>query len=148
MDVNLNGTVYFNAALLRHFVEQNARKTGEQYTIVNFGSKGSVEGLPGAAAYTSAKHAVLGLTRVIAKDYASENVRVNCLCPGLIWTSMMEQLTSSGKPELSKDALLKQCHTRRFGTVEEMANIVNWLMSDQSSYVTGQAIEADGMWAI
>jgi 3-oxoacyl-[acyl-carrier protein] reductase len=87
---------------------------------------------------------VLGLTRVLAKD----NIRVNCLCPGLIWTDMMKQLNNSGQPELSKERLLGQVYSRRYGTVEEMANIVNFLMSSESSYITGQAIEADGMWAI
>lgn len=61
---------------------------------------------------------------------------------------MLKQLNESGKPELSRDYLLRQCYSRRYGTVEEMANIMNFLMSDQSAYITGQAIEADGMWAI
>lgn len=94
------------------------------------------------------KHGVLGLTRVAAKEYAADNIRINCLCPGLIWSDMLKQLNESGKPELSKDYLLRQCYSRRYGTVEEMANIMNFLMSDQSAYITGQAIEADGMWAI
>lgn len=91
---------------------------------------------------------MLGLTRVTAKEYAADNIRTNCICPGLIWTDMMKQLNASGKEELSKEYLLRQCYSRRYGTVEEMANIMNFLMSSESSYITGQAIEADGMWAI
>lgn len=151
IDVNQYGTVNFNAVVLRHFMKQNQRgdtppKGG--YTILNMGSKGSVEGLPSSPAYTASKHAVLGLTRVIAKDYAADNVRCNCLCPGLINSDMMKQLNASGKPELSKEALLKQCYMRRFGEPEEMASIVTFLMGPESSYLTGQSVEADGMWSI
>jgi NAD(P)-dependent dehydrogenase (short-subunit alcohol dehydrogenase family) len=84
IDVNMYGTVYFNMVVLRHFMRQNeAKRTKPQggYTILNMGSKGSVEGLPGSPAYTASKHAVLGLTRVVAKDYAADGVRCNCLCP-------------------------------------------------------------------
>lgn len=63
-----------------------------------------------SAQYQS-KHGVLGLTRVVAKDYAADDVRCNCLCPGLIYTDMMKQLNASGKPELSKEHLLRQCYT-------------------------------------
>lgn len=151
MDVNLYGTVYVNVAVLAQFLKQNSAGVEAPvggYTICNMGSKGSVEGLPSATAYTSAKHAVLGLTRTTAKDYAADNIRVNCLCPGLILSDMTRGLMASGKPELSKQRLLSQIWAKKFGTIEEMANIVNWLLSSQSAYVTGQAIEADGMWAI
>lgn len=146
IDVNQYGTVNFNAVVLRHFMQQNARGDAPPkggYTILNMGSKGSVEGLPSSPAYTASKHAVLGLTRVISKDYAADNVRCNCLCPGLIMSDMMRQLNASGKPELSAEALLKQCYTRRFGTAEEMANIVTFLMGPESSYITGQALEGE-----
>ena len=84
IDVNQYGTVYFNTVVLRHFIKQNEAKRSRPpggYTILNMGSKGSVEGLPSSPAYTASKHAVLGLTRVVAKDYAADGIRCNCLCP-------------------------------------------------------------------
>ena len=58
-------------------------------------------------------------------------------------SDMMRQLNNSGKPELSAEALMKQCYMKRFGTPEEMADIVNYLMGPESSYITGQAIEGE-----
>lgn len=87
IDVNMYGTVYFDTVVLRHFMKQNAAKRAQPkggYAILNMGSKGSVEGLPGSPDYTASKHAVLGLTKVISKDYAADGVRANCLCPGLV----------------------------------------------------------------
>jgi len=117
------------------------------YAIVNMGSKGAVDGLPKATSYTAAKHAVLGITRVISKDYATDNIRANCLCPGLIWTDLLKNLLANAHDGMTEESVLQRCYTKRFGTAEEMANIVNFLLGPESSYITGQAIEADGSWA-
>lgn len=110
--------------------------------IVNTSSVGGLVGFAGVSPYIASKHAVIGLTRVAALDYAKQGIRVNAVAPGCIVTPMMERFTD-GNTELN--AQITAMHPMgRQGTPQEVAEAVIWLCSDKSSFVTGQWITMDG----
>lgn len=121
---------------------QQMRKQGSG-VIVNCSSVGGIVGGAERANYHAAKHGVLGLTKSAALEYAVRNIRVNAVCPGLIWTPMSEQMAAAGQKE-ALDAMVKSVPLQRHGRAEEIADVVLWLSSDASSYVTGQSISVDG----
>ncbi|KAL8276666.1 hypothetical protein RQP46_010934 [Phenoliferia psychrophenolica] len=124
IDVNQHGTMYYNYAALAEFVAQNANGVAVPdggWAIVNIGSKASVDGLPGAAAYGASKHALLGMSRSNAKDYALERIRINVLCPGVTLTELMQGLVDSGLPAFSEEVTTSRVAMKRFGSPEEMA---------------------------
>ena len=110
--------------------------------IVNTSSGAGIRGFGGGAAYTAAKHGVIGLTKDSAVDYASSNIRVNAVCPGIIDTEMMQRFTG-GSAE-GRDRVIAQEPIRRMGTPEEVAAAVLWLCSDAASFVVGHAMIVDG----
>jgi NAD(P)-dependent dehydrogenase (short-subunit alcohol dehydrogenase family) len=110
--------------------------------IVNTSSGARIRGFGGGAAYTAAKHGVIGLTKDSAVDYASSNIRVNAVCPGIIDTEMMQRFTG-GSAE-GRDRVIAQEPIRRMGTPEEVAAAVLWLCSDAASFVVGHAMIVDG----
>ena len=114
--------------------------------IVNTSSQGGVTGFPGQAAYIACKHAVIGLTRTAAIDYASKGIRINAICPGAIRTPMAEELIRRN-PDLEQE-LLRDIPARRLGRPEEIANAVLWLCSEQASFVDGHALLVDGAFSI
>ncbi|PKL13828.1 MAG: short-chain dehydrogenase [Spirochaetae bacterium HGW-Spirochaetae-6] len=111
--------------------------------IVNNASVLGLVGLKKAAPYVASKHGVIGLTKTAALDYADLGIRVNAVCPGFIETPM---LSSMGVYENEKayKALADMHPMRRLGKPEEIARAVLWLCSDESSFVTGTALEIDG----
>ncbi|SDH24832.1 SDR family NAD(P)-dependent oxidoreductase [Paraburkholderia phenazinium] len=124
------------------FELQQMRKQGSG-AIVNCSSLGGLVGGAERATYHAAKHGVLGLTKSAALEYAARGIRVNAICPGLIWTPMAEKMAASGQAE-ALDAMLKVIPMGRHGRPEEIADAVLWLCSDAASYVTGQSISVDG----
>lgn len=114
--------------------------------IVNTSSQGGVTGFPGQAAYIACKHAVIGLTRTAAIDYAAKGIRINAVCPGVIRTPMAEELLNNN-PELEKE-LLRDIPAGRMGRPQEIANAVLWLCSPESSFVDGHALLVDGAFSI
>ncbi len=111
-------------------------------SIVNTASGVGVVGLPGQGPYVAAKHGVVGLTRVAALDYAGQGIRVNAVCPGSIETPLFDE-AAAADPELR--GLVEAGHPiGRLGRSEEIADTVVWLVSDASSFVTGQPILVDG----
>lgn len=114
--------------------------------IVNTSSQGGVTGFPGQAAYIACKHAVIGLTRTAAIDYAAKGIRINAICPGVILTPMAEELIRRN-PSL-KQELLRDIPAGRMGRPEEIANAVLWLCSPQASFVDGHALLVDGAFSI
>jgi NAD(P)-dependent dehydrogenase (short-subunit alcohol dehydrogenase family) len=110
--------------------------------IVNTSSGAGIRGFGGGAAYTAAKHGVIGLTKDSAVDYASSNIRVNAVCPGIIDTEMMQRFTG-GSAE-GRDRVIAQEPIRRMGTPEEVAAAVLWLCSDAASFIVGHAMIVDG----
>jgi NAD(P)-dependent dehydrogenase (short-subunit alcohol dehydrogenase family) len=111
-------------------------------SIVNCSSLAGLVGGASRATYSATKHAVLGLTKSAALQYAPLGIRVNAVCPGTIATPMVDRMTSSG--ELNLDATLAVTPMARLGTGEEIAAAVLWLCSSASSYVTGVALPVDG----
>lgn len=114
--------------------------------IVNTSSQGGVTGFPGQAAYIACKHAVIGLTRTAAIDYAAQNIRINAVCPGVILTPMAQELMSRN-PALEKE-LIRDIPAGRLGKPEEIADAVLWLCSPQASFVDGHALLVDGAFSI
>jgi NAD(P)-dependent dehydrogenase (short-subunit alcohol dehydrogenase family) len=110
--------------------------------IVNTSSGAGLIGIKGSPAYTAAKHAVIGLTRAAALDYAAQNIRVNAVCPGYIDTPMMGRFTG-GTPE-GRAHVVAEEPIGRMGRPEEIANTVLWLCSDGAGFVIGHALVADG----
>ncbi len=110
--------------------------------IVNTSSVGGLVGFAGVGPYVATKHAVIGLTRVAALDYAKQGIRVNAVAPGSIVTPMVERMTDRN-PEVN--AQIAAMHPMgRQGTPEDVAEAVIWLCSEKSSFVTGQWITMDG----
>ncbi|MEC4816228.1 MAG: SDR family oxidoreductase [Scytonema sp. PMC 1069.18] len=110
--------------------------------IVNTSSGAGVIGIKGGAAYTAAKHGVIGLTKAAALDYASQNIRINAVAPGYIDTPMMDRFT--GGTAQGREQVIAQEPIARVGKPEEIANAVVWLCSDASSFVVGHALVVDG----
>jgi NAD(P)-dependent dehydrogenase (short-subunit alcohol dehydrogenase family) len=112
-------------------------------TIVNCSSLGGLVGGAERANYHAAKHGVIGLTKSAALEYAARNIRVNAVCPGLIWTPMADQMVAAGQGD-ALAGMTQMIPMGRHGKPEEIADAVLWLSSSTSSYVTGQSISVDG----
>lgn len=129
---------------MRYEIHQMLKQGGG--AIVNTSSQGGVTGFPGQAAYIACKHAVIGLTRTAAIDYAAQNIRINAVCPGVIRTPMAEDLMQRN-PSLEQE-LVRDIPAGRLGKPEEIANAVLWLCSPQASFVDGHALLVDGAFSI
>jgi NAD(P)-dependent dehydrogenase (short-subunit alcohol dehydrogenase family) len=114
--------------------------------IVNCSSVAGLVGLAGAPAYVASKHAVAGLTKTAALEYARANIRVNAVCPGPVDTRMLDDLMAAMPG--GRDGLLAMEPVGRLGTPDEIAAAVIWLFSSAASFVTGQAIAVDGGWTV
>lgn len=137
MAVNLTGTFL----CMKYEIQQMLVECSG--VIVN---DASIAGLRGAkeisAAYVTSKHAVVGLTRSVALEYASKGIRINAVCPGWVRTAMVERAFEK-KPSL-EPSIIDQIALGRIGNPEEIADAVVWLCSDRSSFVTGQTLIVDG----
>jgi 3-oxoacyl-[acyl-carrier protein] reductase len=116
--------------------------------IVNIASISSFVAGGGGAAYTSAKHGVLGLTRQLAFDYGSKGIRANAVCPGATRSGMTEYLFSEEGRNEHVDAAIAGTPAGRWAAPEEIARLVLWLASDEASFVHGAAYVVDGGWTI
>jgi NAD(P)-dependent dehydrogenase (short-subunit alcohol dehydrogenase family) len=113
-------------------------------SIVNTASIAGLVGFEGLPAYNASKHGVIGLTRTAALEYATKNIRVNCVCPGVIRTPMVERLLDSGG--MNETEMQAGEPVGRFGKPEEIGEGVLWLLSDAASFVTGHPLVIDGAW--
>ncbi len=112
-------------------------------SIVNMASILGQVGFAGAPAYVAAKHGVVGLTKSAAIEYATQGIRVNAICPGFIYTPLLEHAgMSKGTPMYDMVAGLHPM--KRMGTSEEVASAVIWLCEEGASFVTGESILVDG----
>ncbi len=110
--------------------------------IVNTSSVAGLVGFAGIPAYTASKHGVAGLTKCIALDYATQNIRCNAVCPGVIHTPMIDRFT--GGDPAAMQAMIATEPVGRLGKPEEIADAVVYLCSDEASFVTGIAMPVDG----
>ncbi len=133
LGVNLTGVFL----CLRH--EIPAMAAGGGGAIVNTASIAGRIGLPKAGAYVAAKHGVIGLTRAAALDHAADGVRVNAVCPGYVETPL-----AARGIERRREAILARVPLGRLGTVEEIADAVTWLCTEEARFVTGEALAVDG----
>lgn len=124
------------------FELQQMRKQGTG-AIVNCSSLGGLVGGAERGIYHAAKHGILGFTKSAALEYAARGIRINAICPGLIWTPMADQMVAAGQEDALK-AMETSIPMGRVGRPEEIASAVLWLCSDAASYVTGQSISVDG----
>ena len=113
-------------------------------SIVNTASVAGLVGIERLPAYNASKHGVVGLTRTAALEYATKNIRVNCVCPGAIRTPMTERIIDSGG--MSEQEAIAAEPVGRWGKPEEIAQAVVWLLSDSASFVTGHPMTVDGGW--
>ena len=114
-------------------------------TIVSVASINAIRGNTGMAAYVASKFGVAGLTQSMAMDYATEGVRVNCVCPGAIETPMMKDaLGRAADPDAAHAATLAKHPMGRMGRAEEIASTIAFLASDDASFITGVALPVDG----
>jgi NAD(P)-dependent dehydrogenase (short-subunit alcohol dehydrogenase family) len=137
IDLNFKG-VYYG---VKYQVEAMLRAGGG--AIVNNASIFGLRGMDGIAHYVASKHAVVGLTRAVAKENAQRNIRVNAVCPGATETPNYMRSTG-GDVHLLDDVI----PMRRLGQPGEVAEAVLWLLSDQASYVTGAVLSVDGGMSI
>lgn len=107
-----------------------------QGSIVNIASVIGLMGNPGQANYAASKGGMIAFNKSIAKEFGSRHIRCNCVAPGFIQTDMTEDLDMS--------EYLKNVPLNRTGRVEDVANVVSFLLSDKSEYITGQTINVDG----
>jgi NAD(P)-dependent dehydrogenase (short-subunit alcohol dehydrogenase family) len=110
--------------------------------IVNMSSISGLGGSPGGVAYVASKHAITGMTKAVALDYAQQNIRINAVAPGVIYTEMLEWGISE-TPGLEA-SLIAEHPIGRLGQLEEVTNAAMWLCSDEASFITGTTLAIDG----
>ena len=137
ININLRGTF----SCMKHELAQMVKQGGG--VIVNTSSGAGIRGVAGGAAYAASKHAIIGLTRSAALDYAKQNIRVNAVLPGNIETPMMDRFTGG---DIQKAIDLEP--VGRLGKPEEIAEAVLWMASDLGGFVTGAATVIDGGWSL
>lgn len=133
LQVNLTGTFFCAKAVLPSMSKQRSGR------IVNIASIVGAMGNIGQANYAASKAGVIGLTKTVAREYASRNITVNAVAPGFIDTAMTRQLS----PDI-KEALLNQIPLKRLGQSSDVADAVSFLCSEKAAYVTGQVLHVNG----
>jgi NAD(P)-dependent dehydrogenase (short-subunit alcohol dehydrogenase family) len=118
------------------------RQAGNGGAIVNCSSLGGLVGLPQRASYHGTKHAVIGMTKSVAVEYASRGIRVNAICPGVIDTPMVADMLEGQQEAMA--AIMQEQPIGRLGHADEIAQSVLWLCSPGASFVVGVALPVDG----
>lgn len=136
LDVNVTGVMRVCRAALPHL--------GRGASIVNMASVNSLVGWPNNTAYTASKGAVLMFSRALALELAAREIRVNCVCPGIIDTPLTDSFLVSDESGELREEYERYAPFGRMGRPEEVASCVLFLASDESSYVTGSALVVDG----
>jgi NAD(P)-dependent dehydrogenase (short-subunit alcohol dehydrogenase family) len=113
-------------------------------TIVNTASIAGLKGLPNSIAYTASKHAVVGMTKTAAMEYARHNIRINAICPVFTISPMFDPVALEKVAKGIPDKLKANVPMKRFAKVEEQVNAMMWLCSEKASFVTGHALPVDG----
>ena len=132
-DTNLNGVFNVTKAFIKHLVKS---KSGR---VINISSVSGLMGNPGQVNYSSAKAALGGFTKSLAKEVGSRNITVNSIAPGFIDTDMTSYLNDEAKAEIVKGIPLQ-----KLGSTDDIADLVLYLASEKGAYITGQTISVDG----
>lgn len=133
MDVNLYGATLITQYVSRIMVKQNCGN------IINIASVAGIDGEPAQYEYVASKAAIIGATKNLSREFAKYNIRVNAIAPGIVDTEMGNQIESNLKEEILSKVMMK-----RMGKPKEIANVIAFLASDLSSYMTGQVVRVDG----
>ena len=133
VNTNLKGTYNCTRASLRYMVRQRWGR------IISVVSVVGLEGNPGQSNYAASKAGIIAFSRSIAKEVASRNITVNAVAPGYISTEIVADLS----PEF-KELIMSRIPQNRFGTVDDVANMVGYLASEEAGYITGEVIRVDG----
>jgi NAD(P)-dependent dehydrogenase (short-subunit alcohol dehydrogenase family) len=137
IEVNLTGTFLITKAVAGALIEQ-----GDGGRIVNISSIAGREGIPTFAAYGTTKAGIILFTRVLARELAPHGINVNCVCPGLVGTYRMQDITQAKGP--MREAFMRTIPLGREGQPEEIGELVAFLCGPDASYIHGQAINIDG----
>ncbi len=130
LDISLGGFFYVTRRLIKEMLSNRFGR------IINVVSLSGIKGLPGQANYSAAKAGIIGATKALAQEVGKRKVTVNAVAPGFIHTDMTK--------DLDEKSLKTLIPLNRFGTAEEVANLVAFLASDKASYITGQVISING----
>lgn len=133
INTNLNSTIYLTSVLSRYFLK------AKDVSVVNIGSVVGLMGNHSQVAYAASKAGLIGFTKSLAKELASRQVRCNIICPGFIATEMTDALSQE-----VKEAYQKQIPLGNIGTTADVASLACFLLSQSSSYITGEIIKIDG----
>lgn len=133
INVNLIGTFNMTKNVINYMMKERKGR------IINVSSVVGISGNAGQTNYAASKAGIIGFTKSLAKEVASRNILVNAIAPGFIQTDMTNILKENVKYEIAKTIPLK-----RMGTAKDVANVVKFLVSEDSSYITGQVIQVDG----
>ena len=133
INVNLIGTFNMTKNVINYMMKERKGR------IINVSSVVGISGNAGQTNYAASKAVIIGFTKSLAKEVASRNILVNAIAPGFIQTDMTNILKENVKDEIAKTIPLK-----RMGTAKDVANVVKFLVSEDSSYITGQVIQVDG----
>ena len=133
LEINLKGTFIVTKAVTKYMMKKR------QGAIINLSSVVGVAGNAGQCNYSASKAGIIGFTKSVAKELASRNIRANAVAPGFITTDMTEVL-----PDAVKENIHNQIPLKRMGTAKEVAELIYFLGSNTSSYITGQVINIDG----
>jgi 3-oxoacyl-[acyl-carrier protein] reductase len=133
IDVNVNGMFHCNRAVVPHMLQ------GGYGRIVNIASVAGKEGNPNASAYSTSKAAVIGLTKSLGKELATNNITVNAVTPAAVRTPIFDQMTQQ-----HIDFMLSKIPMNRFGGVEEITALICWIASEECSFTTGAVFDASG----
>lgn len=133
LNVNLKSTIMITQILTRSFLK------AQDVSIVNISSVVGLMGNISQVAYAASKAGILGFTKSYAKELGSKNIRCNAICPGFIETEMTQ-----GLKQQAKESYLDSIPLKRMGQTNEVANLVHFLLSRASSYITGEIIKVDG----
>lgn len=133
IDVNLVGTFNVTKNVISYMLKARSGR------IINISSVVGISGNVGQTNYSASKAGIIGFTKSLAKEVGSRGILVNAVAPGFIETQMTQSLKDEIKEEIAKTICLK-----RMGTAKDVANVVKFLSSEESSYITGQVIQVDG----
>ncbi|MGA8084756.1 MAG: SDR family oxidoreductase [Candidatus Nitrosopolaris sp.] len=136
MNVNVKGVWL----CMKYEIPEMIRSEGG--AIVNTSSGAGVIGIPQQPVYSASKHAVLGMTKSAALEYAKSGIRINAIAPGLVETEMLERVAEDNKQLI--ESLKSKTPIGRIGDPQEIANAVVWLLSDKASFVLGHTLLVDG----